>query len=126
MLNLDGTTVNSTNITGSNSNFQLTGVTSGTYKLKVSKRNCATRTYTINVGQGVVKQDVELHLMGDITGDGVINARDKKTLFNHIAGTSKLTDYAFTVADVNGDGVINARDKKMVFNHIAGTSSLWE
>ena len=74
----------------------------------------------------VVDVDDELHKFGDITGDGVINARDKKMLFNHIAGTATLEDYDFAVGDVTGDGVINARDKKMIFNHIAGTSSLWE
>ncbi len=126
LLNASGSEVKSTNVTGSNSNLQLTGVVAGTYTLRVSKTNCATRTYTINVGQGVVQQDIELQLLGDITGDDTINARDKKMLYNHIAGTAILEDYDFVVGDVTGDGTLNARDKKMIYNHIAGTASLWE
>ena len=124
--NADGTVVKTDGIFGDGT-YSLENLTAGTYTVKVARENYVSRTYTIEIEDSeIVEIEVKLHKLGDITGDGVINARDKKTLFNHIAGTSKLTDYAFEVADVNGDGVINARDKKMVFNHIAGTNSLWK
>ena len=70
-------------------------------------------------------QDVEIHLIGDVNGDGKINAKDKKIIYNHIAGESLLTEYDFFVGDVNSDGKINATDKKVIYNHIAGENLLW-
>ena len=102
------------------------GVESGTYTVEIYGGAFTSRKYSVNVGSTVVNQEVELNKTGDITGDNTINARDKKLLFNHIAGTSLLTAYDFDVADITGDGTLNARDKKMIYNHIAGTSSLWE
>ena len=79
----------------------------------------------MEVGSEAVQLNVSIQLSGDVTGDGQLNARDKKLIYNHIAGTSVMTDYTLAVGDVTEDGIINARDKKLVYNHIAGTSSLW-
>ena len=110
----------------SSGSYQLKDVSAGTYTISVSKEHHVPRTYTVTVNDANVTQNMEIYLMGDVTGDGSINARDKKLVYNHIAGTSLLTDYIFAVGDVTGDGVINARDKKLIYNHIAGTSSLWK
>ena len=124
----EGNVVKTVGIDESTGKYLASGLVAGTYELSVTRKNFVSRTYIIDVryASEIVEVDIKLHKIGDITGDGVINARDKKMLFNHIAGSSKLEGYNFDVADVNGDGVINARDKKMVFNHIAGTNSLWE
>lgn len=103
----------------------LEGISQGTYTVEIYGEDFVSRKYTIVVGDTVVNQEVELHKAGDITGDNTINARDKKMLYNHIAGTAILEDYDFAVGDVTGDGTLNARDKKIIYNHIAGTSSLW-
>ena len=126
--NVDGTVVKKGGIDESSGKFSFSGLVAGVYKLDVTRANYVSRTYTVDVktDSQTVELSIELHKLGDITGDGVINARDKKILFNHIAGSATLEDYDLAVGDVTGDGVINARDKKMVFNHIAGTSSLWE
>ncbi len=97
----------------------------GDYTLELTKRNHVKRIYSFTVGKEKVVLDVELRLVGDISGDGNINALDKKMLYNHIAGEQVLTDYIFAVGDINEDGKINALDKKMLYNHIAGESSLW-
>ena len=110
----------------SSGSYQLKAVSAGTYTISVSKEHHVPRTYTVTVDDANVTQDMEIYLIGDVTGDGSINARDKKLVYNHIAGTSVLTDYIFAVGDVTGDGVINAKDKKLIYNHIAGTSSLWK
>ena len=121
-----GSMVAETYITGNNAEYSFGNISLGVYTLLVNKQNHTTREYTVTLGSGAITQSVELHLVGDITGDETINARDKKMLFNHIAGTAILEDYDFAVADVTGDNMLNARDKKMIYNHIAGTSSLWE
>jgi len=62
---------------------------------------------------------VKLHLVGDITGDGEITAKDKKLLYNHINDPSKqLEGYEYNVADVSGEGDITAKDKKILYNHM--------
>ena len=111
---------------GDSTSYQFIWKEEGTYLLEVSKKNHVTRTYSVLVEGDVVNQDVVIQLLGDVTGDGTINARDKKLIYNHIAGTRVLQDYDFAVGDVTKDGVINARDKKLIYNHIAGTSSLWK
>ena len=93
--------------------------------MKVSKKNHVTREYTVTVGAENVTQDVEIWLLGDVNGDGTINAKDKKIIYGHINDSStELTGYIFDVGDVNKDGTINAKDKKLIFGHISGTS-LW-
>ena len=104
--------------------YKFSHVAAGTYTLKVMKNNHVTREYTVVVGNSSVIQDVKIHLLGDVTGDGKINAMDKKKIYNHING-DLLTGYEFDVANVKADTKINALDKKMIYNHING-ESLWE
>lgn len=112
-------------VKGDAAGYSIAGVLPGTYTMKVMKQNHVTREYTVIVGTNPVVQDVEIWLLGDVNGDGTINAKDKKVIYNHINDSSKeLTGYTFDVGDVNGDGTINAKDKKLIYNHING-SSLW-
>ncbi len=128
IMDLEGNHITGDAMLYDNSEYVIEGLEPGTYEIMINSdgNKYVWKSYKFVVGDGPVSLDLKLHKTGDITGDDTINARDKKMLFNHIAGSSKLEDYDFAVADVNGDGVINARDKKMVFSHIAGTSSLWE
>ena len=105
--------------------YDIPEVAPGTYTMKVMKNNHVTREYTVTVGAENVTQDAKIHLLGDVNGDGTINAKDKKIIYGHINDSStELTGYIFDVGDVNKDGVINAKDKKQIFGHINGTS-LW-
>lgn len=115
-----------TEIKGEATEYTLDDVAVGSYTIRVSKADHVERSYPITVtGDGDTVQNIEIWLIGDVNGDGKVNAKDKKILYNHIAGSSLLTDYVFSVGDVNGDGRINAKDKKVVYNHIAGTVLLW-
>ena len=105
--------------------YDIPEVAPGTYTMKVMKQNHVTREYTVTVGAENVTQDVEIWLLGDVNGDGTINVKDKKLIFNHLNDPSgALTGYALDVGDVNRDGTINVKDKKLIFNHLKGTS-LW-
>lgn len=107
------------------STFSIPEVVDGTYTLRVSKANHVTRDYTVTVNAADFTQDVKIHLLGDVTGDGKINSLDKKKVYNHINGDA-LTGYEFDVANVRStDTKINSLDKKMIYNHING-ESLWE
>ena len=112
-------------VKGNSANYSIAGVEPGTYTMKVMKKNHVTREYTVTVGAENVTQDAKIHLLGDVNGDGTINVKDKKLIFNHLNDPSgALTGYALDVGDVNRDGTINVKDKKLIFNHLKGTS-LW-
>ena len=59
-------------------------------------------------------------LVGDVNGDGRINARDARTLLRIIAGLEDGSEVDDAVCDVNGDGRVNARDARALLRKIAG------
>lgn len=83
-----------------------------------------TREYSLIAGSQAVTMDAELRLPGDVTGDGTVDARDKKVIFSHME-SPLLTGYELQVGDVDGSGRVDARDKKIIYNHIAGYGLLW-
>ncbi|MCM1102062.1 MAG: leucine-rich repeat protein [Clostridium sp.] len=124
LIDQNGTAVAQTALSNGNTDYGLGNVASGTYTLRMSKPGYVDRDYTVTVGTQPIELDGEIRLLGDVNGDGKINAMDKRILFNHIAAPA-LTGYEFKVGDVNNDGKINAVDKRMVYNHIMGTVPLW-
>jgi len=66
--------------------------------------------------------------VGDINGDGSINAVDSNLLARIIAGTYKLDDEEteMLVADINGDSLINAVDSNLLKRIIAGSYKVSE
>ena len=59
-------------------------------------------------------------LIGDVNGDGKINARDAKLVLQYFNGKVELTEEQKAKADVNGDGKINARDAKLILQIFNG------
>lgn len=67
---------------------------------------------------GLYPNKEETTLMGDVNGDGSVNAADVTALYNYILNG----DEAFlSTSDVNNDGAINAGDVTSVYNIILGT-----
>lgn len=115
----------STEIIGNATEYKMENVPTGNYILRVSKTDHVTREYPVVMTGKEVSQDIEIWFLGDVNGDGTINARDKKMLYNHIEKISVLSGYLFDIGDVNGDSTINARDKKLLYNHIERIVPLW-
>ena len=65
-------------------------------------------------------------IMGDVNGDGAINAMDALVILMHVAGVSKLEGDVKRLSDVNGDGAINARDALDVLRKVAGAIDKFE
>lgn len=105
--------------------YKLTSVAPGTYSLVVSKLNHATRTYEITVTGEDIAQDVKIHLLGDINGDGRVNIGDVNKANAHAAKTKLLTGYELTCADVDSNGRVNIGDVNKMNAHAAKTKLLW-
>lgn len=59
-------------------------------------------------------------LLGDVNGDGRVNARDARLLLRYAAGLADETELDLAAADYNSDGRINARDARALLRVAAG------
>ena len=106
--------------------YDIPSVAAGTYTVQVSKKNHVTREYTVTVGGDVKTLNVEIWLLGDVNGDGRVNAMDCTRLLMHVNKTQSLSDpYALKCADVNGDSRLNAMDCTRLLTHVNKTQPLW-
>ena len=80
----------STVVKGNSASYTISGVTPGTYTMKVSKKNHVTREYTVNVTAGAKTQNAQIHLLGDINGDGKISTADVNKINAHVKKVSLL------------------------------------
>ena len=121
----EGEVVASVTAAGKEGTYSIVDVAAGTYTLKVSQLNHVAREYTITVASEDVAQDVKIHLIGDIDGNGKINMGDVSKLNAHLKGTNPITDeYMILCANVNG-GKLNMGDTASLYSHIKGTKPLY-
>ena len=111
---------------GTTATYEFTEVPVGTYTLKVSKADHATRTYVVAVESGAVTQNVELNLLGDINGDGKVTAIDLSMADWFLRSQKDPTDYQRACADVNEDGQISTVDLALINSHVKKASLLWD
>lgn len=121
---LSGTTEVAT-VISTDSTYQFKSIPSGTYSLTVAKKNHVTRKYEVNVTDEDFAQDVKIHLIGDINGDGRVRSVDYARILAHVRGTTMLGEYEFRCADVNGDDRVRTVDYARVLAHVRGTNLLW-
>ena len=106
--------------------YEIPDVAAGTYTMTVSKKNHVTREYIIDVGTENVTQNVKIHLLGDINGDGSVDMKDWGRMRSHINETNMLTDdYALACADVIKDGKVDMKDWGRMRSHINEANPLW-
>ena len=115
----------STTVKGNSASYTISGVTPGTYTVKVSKKDHVTRAYTVTVTAGTKTQNAQIHLLGDVNGDGRINTSDVGKANMHAKNKKLLTGYEFACADINGDGRINTSDVGKINMHAKNKKRLW-
>ena len=115
----------STTVRGNSASYTISGVASGTYTMKVSKKNHVTRAYSVTVSTGTKTQNAQIHLLGDINGDGRINTSDVGKANMHARNRKLLTGYEFACGDINGDGRINTSDVGKIQMHAKDKKRLW-
>ena len=106
--------------------YAFSEVEDGEYTLVISKENHVTREYDVTVEGSEVDVDAVLHLVGDVTGDGRINAIDLSRIKAHMTKSSVITDeYILKCANVAGNAAVNAMDLSRLKAHMTKSSLLW-
>ncbi len=106
--------------------YSIDSVAEGTYRAVVSKKNHVTREYTIVVSASGASQDMKIHLIGDITGDGRVGMPDLASLNSYLTGALSLDSYAVKCADVTEDGRVGMPDLAKLNSYITGLAELWK
>lgn len=106
--------------------YSFADVPNGHYLITVSKANHVGRSYEVTVKDGKCTLDLKLHLKGDITGDGRVNAGDISKVYSYVKGKTQITDeYILTCSDASGDGRINMGDVALIFSHVKNPDLAW-
>ena len=115
-----------TKTTTTDGTYKLTSVAPGNYSLIISKLNHATRTYEITIKSEDITQDLKIHLLGDVTGDGRVNTIDVNRVYAHVKKTNLLTGYLLACANVVDTGeTVNTVDVNRLYAHVKKTNLLW-
>ncbi len=112
-------------VTAVNGVYAIEGVATGSYTMTVSKYGHVTRSYTVTVGAEAVKQDVQICLIGDVTGDGRISVGDVARVYAHVKGNAITDAYALECAEVSGDGKITIGDTAKIYAHMRNGKQLF-
>ena len=67
--------------------------------------NTFTKSMTVSVTEPPV-----IYAVGDLNGDGSVDAVDAQLLADHLTGKVPLTDEQLSRADMNGDGTTDISD----------------
>lgn len=59
-------------------------------------------------------------LLGDVTGDGMVNMLDVMALYNGVSGKTTLTDAQTTAGDMDANGALNMLDVIALYNKVSG------
>ena len=98
--------------------YTFPAVPAGDYTLKVEKKGHAPFTKGITVGSSSVTENVTVYLIGDVNGDGEVNAIDLQWVKQKILNKRVLSEQQLLVADVNKDGAVNAIDLQWIKQRI--------
>lgn len=122
-----GKTVKTLSLIGNSVRFVFNGLEKGTYTLKVDKNGHKQYSATITLTDKNVTHDVTLQelgdiLLGDINGDGEVNAKDSNLLKQMLSGSIEFPagSRENLAADINGDGEISAKYSNLIKQIILG------
>ena len=75
-----------------------------------------------NLATGFTVNDkYEVSVLGDVSGDGQVDARDSLRILKYAVGTYELKDGYAIAADINKDGIIDARDSLRILKYAVDT-----
>ena len=97
-----------------------TGLSAGIYNATVKVSGAGVTEQSFNV-QFTVK-GVTSSLIGDVNGDGTIDATDMQRIYAHISRENTFSNLA--QGDVNKDGNVDATDMQRIYAHISRENPL--
>lgn len=118
-----------------NGYYSFSNITEGeNYTLSVSMNGCPPREYPVTAGGTGSEINPEIRRYGDVSGDGVIDAKDATQILRYEAGLpSVFTDangaidsYLISVGNALGSGILSAKDATQILRHEAGLSSVFD
>ena len=101
-----------------NGSYRFTDVASGDYRLIFTAAGYVSRSYELRIEAENLTLDAQLHVKGDVNGDGKVNIGDTAQIYAHIRQTAMLTGYALDCADYTGDGGVNVGDTAKIYAFI--------
>ena len=104
----DGTEV--AKATSANGEYTVSDLEDGEYIITFAAEGYVTRSYKATVAGGDITLEAEIHIVGDINGDGNITTVDVGLANAHAKQTKTLEEYDFEVAEVSGDDMITTVD----------------
>ena len=121
----DGEVVACVTVDEMTAQYTMENLEPGSYTLHVSKENHATRSYKLTISDEDVVLDAKICPFGDVTGDGLVNAKDYQRILRHVNKTVLLEDYQLLCGDVTNDGGCNAKDYQRILRHVNKTNPLY-
>ena len=99
----------------------------GTHEITFSAYGFVPRTYTVEVKNGKLTEELtpELNLIGDADGNGVVNTLDIVKLKRHLIKVEPLTGYALDCANTDGNDTVNTLDIVKLKRHLINVETLW-
>ena len=92
-----------------------------TYSVKSGDTEVTDNTlgtgYVIKLGD----KEYTVVKVGDVSGDGEVNARDSLRILKYAVGTYELKDEYLLAGELSDDGEVNARDSLRVLKYAVGT-----
>ncbi|MBR6594948.1 MAG: dockerin type I repeat-containing protein, partial [Clostridia bacterium] len=125
-----GVTVNGGNVTATGGNRAISCELSDNFSVAEGMKIQASTTVDGELGEYVaanhdsykkiVITTPDVILLGDVTGDGKVNALDAAFVLRYDAGLIGEDRLKLDAADVTGDGKINAQDAAFILRYDAG------
>jgi len=109
-----------TTATGNAAPYTLSGITPGTYIMKVSKRDHINAEYELTIEGESIQKDVTLRSIGDIDSSGSVTASDALAALQCTVRRLTLSGDDFTAADANADGRISTVDALRILQYAVG------
>lgn len=109
-----------TTATGNAAPYTLSGITPGTYIMKVSKKDHINAEYELTIEGESIQKDVTLRSIGDIDSSGSVTASDALAALQCTVRKLTLSGDDFTAADANADGRISTVDALRILQYAVG------
>lgn len=97
---------------------------------KLFKESVTFNTVSGKVGTGSTVKNGGMEytfiVLGDVNGNGKVDANDYMLVKRHFLGTYELDDIGLAAGDCNGDGKISANDYFLIRRHVIGTYDIYE